>query len=106
MSGMKIKKGDEVVVLQGKDRGKRGRVAFAFPATGKVIVDGVNTATKHQKSQGQQKPGGIVTKDMPMQASNVAVVCGSCGKGVRVGYRFDADGTKVRICRSCEGDLT
>jgi large subunit ribosomal protein L24 len=106
VSGMKIKKGDEVVVLQGKDRGKRGRVAFAFPATGKVIVDGVNTATKHQKSQGQQKPGGIVTKDMPMQASNVAVVCNSCGKGVRVGYRFDADGTKVRICRSCEGDLT
>ena len=106
MSGMKIKKGDEVVVLQGKDRGKRGRVAFAFPATGKVIVDGVNTATKHQKSQGQQKPGGIVTKDMPLQASNVAVVCNSCGKGVRVGYRFDADGTKVRICRSCEGDLT
>ncbi len=103
---MKIKKGDEVVVLQGKDRGKRGRVAFAFPATGKVIVDGVNTATKHQKSQGQQKPGGIVTKDMPLQASNVAVVCNSCGKGVRVGYRFDSDGTKVRICRSCEGDLT
>ncbi len=103
---MKIKKGDEVVVLQGKDRGKRGRVAYAFPVTGKVIVDGVNTATKHQKSQGQQKPGGIVTKDMPMQASNVAVVCSSCGKGVRVGYRFDADGTKVRICRSCGGDLT
>ena len=53
---MKIKKGDEVVVLQGKDRGKRGRVAFAFPATGKVIVDGVNTATKHQKSQQNKRP--------------------------------------------------
>lgn len=102
---MKIKKGDEVVVLQGKDRGKRGRVAFALPAEGKVIVDGINTAKRHTKPTKQGAPSGILTKDMPIEVSNVAIVCNSCGKGVRVGYRFDPDGSKVRICRSCEGDL-
>ena len=102
---MKIHKGDEVVVLQGKDRGKRGRVAFAFPAKGKVIVDGINTAKRHTKPRSQTQPGGILTKDMPMQVSNVAVVCNSCDKGVRVGYRFEPDGTKVRVCKSCGGDL-
>jgi len=102
---MKIHKNDEVVVLQGKDKGKRGRVAFAFPAEGKVIVDGINTAKRHTKPRSQSQPGGIITKDMPIEVSNVAVVCSSCGKGVRVGYRFEPDGTKIRICRSCEGDL-
>jgi len=102
---MKIKKGDEVVVLQGKDRGKTGRVAFAFPADGKVIVDGVNTAKRHTKPRSATQPGGILTKDMPLEVSNVAVVCPACNKGVRVGYRFEPDGSKVRICRSCEGDL-
>jgi large subunit ribosomal protein L24 len=102
---MKIHKNDEVVVLQGKDRGKRGRVAFAFPADGKVIVDGINTAKRHTKPKSQTQPGGIITKDMPIEVSNVAVVCPSCSKGVRVGYRFEPDGSKIRICRSCEGDL-
>ena len=103
---MKIRKGDQVRVLQGKDRGKEGRVAFSFPETGKVIVDGINTAKRHTKPRSADKPGGIVTKDMPLQVSNVAIVCNSCGKGVRVGYRFEPDGTKVRVCRSCEGDLS
>lgn len=102
---MKIHKGDEVVVLQGKDRGKRGRVAFAFPAKGKVIVDGINTAKRHTKPRSQTQPGGILTKDMPMEVSNLAVWCNSCDKGVRVGYRFEADGTKIRTCKSCGGDL-
>ena len=101
---MKIHKGDEIVVLQGKDRGKRGRVAFAMPAKDKIIVDGINTARRHTKPA-QNKPGGILTKDMPMEASNVAVVCNSCDKGVRIGYRFEPDGTKVRTCKSCGGDL-
>ncbi len=102
---MKIHKNDDVVVLQGKDRGKRGRVAFAFPAEGKVIVDGINTAKRHTKPQSATQPGGIITKDMPIEVSNLAIVCPSCSKGVRVGYRFEPDGSKVRICRSCEGDL-
>jgi large subunit ribosomal protein L24 len=103
---MKIRKGDEVVVLQGKDRGKRGRVAFAFPAEGKVIVDGVHTARRHTKPRSANQAGGILTKDMPLEVSNVAIYCSSCDKGVRVGYRFEPDGAKVRICRSCGGDLT
>jgi large subunit ribosomal protein L24 len=102
---MKIRKGDEVQVLQGKDRNKRGRVAFAFPAKGKVIVDGINTAKRHTKPRSAQQPGGIITKDMPMDVSNVAIVCPSCSKPTRVGYRFEPDGGKVRVCRKCDADL-
>jgi large subunit ribosomal protein L24 len=102
---MKIRKGDNVRVLQGKDRGKEGRVAFAFPAKGKVIVDGVNTARRHTKPRSAQQPGGIITKDMPLDASNVAIVCPGCGKATRVGYRFEPDGAKVRVCRKCDADL-
>jgi large subunit ribosomal protein L24 len=102
---MKIRKGDEVVVLAGKDKGKTGRVAFAFPAEDKVIVDGINTARRHTKPRTADKPGGIITKDMPLQASNVAIKCPSCGKATRVGYRFEPDGSKVRVCRKCDADL-
>ena len=105
MAGMKIRKGDRVQVLQGKDRGKQGEVTFAFPATGKVIVDGLNVAKRHQKPTQAMQQGGIIDKEMPLPVSRVAVICPSCGKPTRVGYRFDADGTKVRICRKCEGDL-
>jgi large subunit ribosomal protein L24 len=104
MAGMKIRKDDEVEVLAGKDRGKRGRVAFAYPATGKVIVEGVNVAKRHTKPRSATQPGGIIEKDMPIDVSNVAIVCKSCGKPTRVGYRFDGD-EKVRICRKCEADL-
>jgi large subunit ribosomal protein L24 len=102
---MKIRKGDNVRVLQGKFRGKEGRVAFAFPDRGKVIVDGVNTAKRHTKPRSAQQPGGIITKDMPLDVSNVAIVCSGCGKATRVGYRFDPNGTKVRVCRKCDADL-
>jgi large subunit ribosomal protein L24 len=102
---MKIKKGDQVRVLQGKDRGKEGRVAYSFPETGKVIVDGINTAKRHTKPRSAEKPGGIITKDMPLDVSSVAVVCTSCGKATRIGYRFDTAGTKLRVCRKCDADL-
>ena len=102
---MKVRKGDTVRVLQGKDRGKEGRVAFAFPATGKVIVDGVNTAKRHTKPRSATKPGGIITKDMPFDVSNVAIVCPACGKATRVGHRFEPGGEKVRVCRKCNADL-
>ncbi|MCU0270515.1 MAG: 50S ribosomal protein L24 [Acidimicrobiales bacterium] len=102
---MKIRKGDRVQVLSGKDRGKVGDVMFAFPAEGKVIVDGVNVAKRHTKPRSATQPGGIIDKDMPIDVSNVAVVCDSCGKPTRVGYRFEPDGTKVRVCRKCEADL-
>ena len=102
---MKIRKGDRVRVLAGKDRGKTGTVTFAYPARGKVVVDGLNIAKKHQKPTRSTMQGGIIDKEMPMPVSNVAIVCPSCGKPTRVGYRFEPDGTKVRICRKCEGDI-
>ncbi|MEZ5144734.1 MAG: 50S ribosomal protein L24 [Acidimicrobiales bacterium] len=101
---MKIRKGDRVQVLSGKDKGKTGTVSRALPDKGKVIVDGVNVAKKHQKPTQATQQGGIIDKDMPIDVSNVAIVCGSCGP-TRVGFRFEPDGTKVRICRKCGGDL-
>ena len=102
---MKIRKGDRVQVLTGKDRGKTGTVTRSIPARGRVIVDSVNIAKKHQKPTSATQQGGIIDKEMPIPVANVAIVCSSCGKPTRIGYRFGADGTKVRICRKCEGDL-
>ena len=102
---MKLKKGDNVVVLRGKDRGKRGEITRAFPEDDKVIVEGVNLARKHQRATRATMQGGIVDKFMPMPVSSVAIVCPAEGKGTRIGYRFDNNGNKVRICRSCGADL-
>ncbi|MCB9374060.1 MAG: 50S ribosomal protein L24 [Microthrixaceae bacterium] len=101
---MKIRKGDRVRVLTGKDRGKEGEVSRALPAERKVIVDGVNVAKKHQKPTRATMQGGIIDKDMPIPVANVAIICSSCGP-TRVGYRFEPDGTKVRVCKKCGGDL-
>ena len=95
---MKIRKGDRVVVLQGKDRGKVGVVMRAMPKEGKVIVDGVNIARKHQKARKATMQGGIINKDMPIEVSNVAIV-GSDGRPTRIGYKVNKDGTKVRVDR-------
>lgn len=95
---MKLKKGDRVVVLSGKDRGKEGVIMTVIPKDNKVIVSGVNVARKHQKSTSATKQAGIIDKTMPLNASNVAILAG--GKPTRIGYRFEADGTKVRIART------
>jgi large subunit ribosomal protein L24 len=99
---MKIRKGDRVVVLSGKDRGREGTVTFAYPDKGRVIVDGANVAKRHQKPTRQTQQGGIIDKEMPIHVSNVALVCSSCGP-TRIGYRFADDGRKVRVCRKCGG---
>ncbi len=104
MSGMRIRKGDRVRVLTGKDRGKEGEVSRALPKSNKVIVDGVNVAKKHQKPTRATMQGGIIDKDMPIPVANVALICSACGP-TRVGYRFDADGSKVRTCKKCGGDV-
>ena len=104
MAGMKIRKGDTVRVLTGKDRGKEGEVIRAIPERGKVIVAGVNLAKKHQRPLNATMQGGIIDKDMPIPVANVAILCGDCGP-TRVGYRFDDDGTKVRVCKKCRKDL-
>ena len=104
MSGMRVRKGDRVRVLTGKDRGKEGEVSRAFPDKRKVIVDGVNVAKKHQKATRATMQGGIIDKDMPIPVANVAVLCSACGP-TRVGYRCEPDGAKVRTCNKCGGDL-
>ena len=105
MAGLKIKKGDRVRVLTGKDRGKDGNVTRVLPAAGKVIVDGVNVAKKHQQATKATMQGGIIDKDMPLPVANVAHLCPSCGKPTRVGYKIDGDGTKVRVCKKCGGEM-
>ena len=101
---MKIKKGDRVVVLQGKDRGKQGVVMRALPSKGKVIVEGVNIAKKHQKPTRATMQGGIIDKDMPLDVSNVALICPKDG-ATRVGYKLTDGGAKARICRKCGQEL-
>ena len=101
---MKIRKGDRVQILSGKDRSREGVVSTAFPATGKVIVEGCNTAKRHTKARSAEDPGGIVDKDMPMDASNVAVLSPDDGKPTRVGYKFE-DGRKIRICKRTGAEI-
>jgi large subunit ribosomal protein L24 len=105
MAGLKIRKGDRVRVLSGKDRGKEGEVMRALPREGRVIVDGVNVARKSQRPTRTTQQGGIIDKDMPIQVSNVALVCPSCGKPTRVGFKVDASGGKVRVCKKCGGEI-
>ncbi len=102
---MKIRKGDRVQVLSGKDRGKEGVVSRALPKADKVIVDGVNIARKHQKPTRQSQQGGIIEKDMPIHVSNVAIVSPGDGKPTRVGYRITTEGLKIRVCKRTGVDL-
>jgi large subunit ribosomal protein L24 len=112
MPGVDIKKDDMVRVMSGKDRGKEGRVVRVLPRDGRVMVDGVALAKKHQRAGGQVKgssrnvqQGGIIDVEMFVDISNVQPVCKSCGQPTRVGHRVDPDGGKVRICRKCEAEL-
>jgi large subunit ribosomal protein L24 len=101
---VKLKKGDRVKVIAGKDLGKDGVIMRVIPEKNKVIVEGVNIAKKHQKPTRATMQGGIIDKDMPIHVSNVALICGSCG-ATRLGYRFDDVGKKIRICRKCKADV-
>jgi len=94
---MKLKKGDHVVVITGKDKGKEGEVIRAIPSESRVIVSGVNTAKKHQKAQRQNQQPGIIDRDMPIHASNVMLL--HKGKPTRIGYKIQPDGTKVRVAK-------
>jgi large subunit ribosomal protein L24 len=104
---MKVKKGDMVLVIAGKDKGARGRVLSALPRADKVIVEGVNRVKKHTRIRTTQrgaKTGGIVTQEAAIHVSNVMVI-DSDGKPTRVGFRFDENGVKVRISRRTGKDL-
>ncbi len=101
---MRLRKGDKVRVLSGKDVGKVGEVITVLPKEDKVIVEGVNSVRKHQRPTKAMQTGGILDKLMPIQASNVAVVCSKCGV-TRVAYKVEESGAKNRVCRKCGGDL-
>ena len=106
---MKIKKGDTVIVVAGRDRGRTGLVVAAFPERGKVLVQGVNVVTKNKKIsyQGQRgaKEGGITHEEAPIDVSNVQLVDPDSKKAARVGYRFDEDGNKFRVARPSGKDI-
>jgi large subunit ribosomal protein L24 len=110
---VKIRKGDAVQVLAGKDAGKRGTVSRVLPAEGRVVVEKVNMIKRHTKPRpaprrsGSQAmiPGGVIEREAPLNTSNVALVCPACGEPTRVGYRITDDGTKVRMCRKCKKDV-
>ena len=100
----KIKKGDDVIVLSGRDRGKRGTV-LKIVGTEHLVIEGANRVKKHQRPNPMKGvTGGIIDKDMPIDASNVMIVCSECGP-TRIGARFDEDGRKYRVCRKCGGEL-
>jgi large subunit ribosomal protein L24 len=99
-----IRRNDNVVVITGKDRGKRGRVLKVVPATNRLVVEGVNFIKRHTKPNPQrQVKGGVVEREAALHASNVQLVCPECGKPTRLGRKILGDGRKVRICRKCEG---
>ena len=98
---MKIRKNDNVLVIAGKDKGKKGKVRFAYPKKGRILVEGINFIKKHSKARGQMRQAGIIDLEAPINVSNVMLFCDKCNRPVRVGYRFLEDGRKVRICRSC-----
>jgi large subunit ribosomal protein L24 len=112
MPGVDIKKDDTVRVMTGKSRGHTGRVIRVLPGEGRILVEGGNIAKKHQRATGrrstsgqQLQQGGIIDTEMPLDISNVQIVCKSCGRPTRVGHNTMADGTKVRICRKCGSEL-
>ena len=101
---MNIKKDDKVIVLSGKDKGKEGKVLVADPKAMKVIVEGVNVATKHQKPMKQGQEGGIIKVETPIYVSKVQLVCPKCGKATRVGYKVE-NGKKTRVCKKCGAEV-
>jgi large subunit ribosomal protein L24 len=103
-----IRRNDTVLVIAGKDRGKTGVVRTVITKKGRVLVEGVNMIKKHQRptqTQGTMVPGGIVTREGPLDASNVMVVCPECHKATRTGTRVRPDGVKVRVCKRCGADI-
>ena len=95
-----VKKGDTVVVLSGKDKGKQGKITKAMPADGKVVVEGVNKVKRHSKPSLKVPQGGIITKEMPLHVCKVQLVCPACNKPTRIGHK-EVAGKNVRVCKKC-----
>ena len=108
---MHVKTGDEVLIITGKDKGKRGKIRQALPKDKRVIVEGLNIVKRHMKQRGPGKPSGIIELEAPIQASNVMLICPKCGRASRTGQRIleetDHKGRarKVRFCKACAGNV-
>jgi large subunit ribosomal protein L24 len=98
---MKIRKNDTVLVITGKDKGKTGKVRFAYPKEEQVIVEGINFIKRHTRARGRVRQAGIIQLEAPIYISDVMLLCSRCNRPTRVGFRFLEDGRKVRICRRC-----
>ncbi len=99
---MRLHSEDNVIVIKGRDRGKQGHIQQVFQKQGKILVEGINMVTRHQKPQQGVAQGGIIQKEMPVRIENVMLICPNCTDPSRLGYRFLADGTKARYCKKCE----
>jgi large subunit ribosomal protein L24 len=97
----RLKRDDNIEVIAGKDKGKRGKVLRVYPKTGKALVQGVNISKRHMKQRSQDAPGGIVELESPISLANILPFCGKCSKGVKVGFKVLEDGKKIRVCRNC-----
>ena len=100
-----VKKGDNVLVIAGKDKGKSGKVLTAVPADNAVIVSDINIVSKHKKPRNAQDKGGIIKKENKIDASNVQIICPECGKATRVAHAVDDKGKKFRQCKKCKASL-
>ena len=105
MNKMSIKKGDTVIVLSGKDKGKQGKVLVAMPADRKVIVEGINVVSRHTRPRKQGEEGGILKKEAPVYACKVQKVCPKCNKPTRPAHKLLADGKKVWGCKKCGAEI-
>lgn len=99
---MKLKRGDTVMILIGKDRGRSGKIKKVYPKKNKILVPGLNIYKKHIKAQSKEKPGGIIELVRPFRVANVALFCPKCKKPTRIGYLFDKKAGKHRICKKCQ----
>lgn len=102
---MKLKKGDTVKVIKGKDRGRTGKIEKVFPKPDKVLVPGINLYKKHARARSEKEPGGIVEVIKPLPVANLALLCPKCNQPTRVGYRIEKSGGKQRICKKCKGNI-
>lgn len=104
MAKLNVKKGDTVLVLAGKDKGKSGKIISAFPQKNRVVVENVNIHTKHKKARNAQEKSGIEKIEAPIDASNVQIICPVCGKATRVAHKIEGD-NKQRVCKKCGASL-
>ena len=110
---MHVKSKDTVIVITGKDKGKKGKISAAFPKLNRVTVEGVNVVTKHQKARNAMQPGGIIHKELPIDASNVMLICPKCDKATRVSHKVTREQNEngkemrkmVRVCKKCGAEI-